>query len=128
MFAWAEERGLSHEKARTIVVNTIVVFETFYLFSVRYLRITSVTWQGFLGTPAVLIGVGAIIALQFAFTYAPFMNLLFESRPVGFFDGVLIVTAGVLLLVVIEIEKAAWRRLRPKNSADADETSQGVIA
>ena len=43
MFFWAEVRGLPHEEARTIVVNTIVVMEIFYLFSVRYLHTTSFT-------------------------------------------------------------------------------------
>ena len=43
--------------ARTMVVNTIVVMEIFYLFSVRYIHGPSLTWQGVLGTPAVLIGV-----------------------------------------------------------------------
>src|SRR3546814_4035177 len=71
-------RGLSVEEARTIVVNTIVVMEIFYLFSVRYLRLTSLTWEGVLGTPAVLIGVALVVALQLAFTYLPFMQTLFE--------------------------------------------------
>ena len=69
MFAWAEARGQSHEAARTIVVNTVVVMEIFYLFSVRYLHGASATWQGVLGTPAVLLGVGGIVVLQLAFTY-----------------------------------------------------------
>jgi len=69
MFAWAETHGASHELARTIVVNAIVVMEVFYLFSVRYMRMTSFTWQGLLGTPAVLLGVGSIVLLQFGFTY-----------------------------------------------------------
>src|SRR3546814_17508372 len=69
MFAWTLARGLSVEEARTIVVNTIVVMEIFYLFSVRYLRLTSLTWEGVLGTPAVLIGVALVVALQLAFTY-----------------------------------------------------------
>src|SRR5690606_1545950 len=36
MFAWADRRGLSIEQSRTIVVNTMVVLEIFYLFSIRY--------------------------------------------------------------------------------------------
>jgi hypothetical protein len=38
MFFWAEARGLPIETARTMVVNTIVVMEIFYLFSVRYVH------------------------------------------------------------------------------------------
>ena len=36
-----------------MVVNTLVVMEIFYLFSVRYVHGPALTWQGVLGTPAV---------------------------------------------------------------------------
>jgi magnesium-transporting ATPase (P-type) len=61
MFFWAEARDLPIEEARTIVVNSIMVTEIFYLFSVRYLYTTALTWTGFLSTPAVLIGVGTML-------------------------------------------------------------------
>ncbi|HET9067527.1 MAG TPA: HAD-IC family P-type ATPase, partial [Amaricoccus sp.] len=47
-------RGDELAYARTLVVNMIVVAEIFYLFNVRYLHMRSLTWQGALGTPAVL--------------------------------------------------------------------------
>jgi len=52
-----------------------------------------------------------VVAGQIAFTYAPFMNGAFSSRPLGFADGVLIVALGVLLMVVLEGEKLLMRRL-----------------
>ncbi|RAI01489.1 carbonate dehydratase [Acuticoccus sediminis] len=111
MFFWAESRGLSLEEARTLVVNTIVVMEIFYLFSVRFQHGPSLTWSGVLGTPAVLIGVGLVILLQLAFTYAPPLQALFDTRPVGLSDGVAVVGAGVILLAVLEFEKLIRRRL-----------------
>jgi magnesium-transporting ATPase (P-type) len=111
IFAWAEARGLAHEEARTMVVNTIVVMEIFYLFSVRYVHGTSITWQGMIGTPAVLIGVGGIVVLQFAFTYLPVMQRLFQTRSIGLGDGLVIVGVGILLLFVLEVEKRARRTL-----------------
>jgi magnesium-transporting ATPase (P-type) len=111
IFAWAEWRGLAHEEARTMVVNVIVVMEIFYLFSVRYLHGTSVTWQGMLGTPAALIGVGSIVVLQFAFTYLPIMQRLFQTRSIALGDGVVIVGVGIVLLCVLEVEKRARRTL-----------------
>jgi hypothetical protein len=73
---------------------------------------TSFTWRGLLGTPAVLIAVALATAAQFAFTYAPFMQALFDTRPVAFLDGVAIVVAGVIFMLVLEAEKIALRRLR----------------
>lgn len=118
MFYWAESRGFPVETARTMVVNTIVVMEIFYLFSVRYVHGTSLTWQGTLGTRPVLIGIGLVTAAQFALTYAPFMQAVFDTRPVAFLDGVAVVAAGVALLLVVEIEKALVRRIAGGRSTD----------
>jgi magnesium-transporting ATPase (P-type) len=110
IFFYALGRGLDVDTARTMVVNTIVVLEIFYLFNVRYLHMTSITWQGALGTPAVLLAVGAVVVAQLLFTYAPFMQRLFASRPVAIVDGVVIVAVGVLLMLILEGEKIVLRR------------------
>ncbi len=109
IFFWAEANGLPIEVARTMVVNTIVVMEVFYLFSVRYMHGTSATWQGALGTPAVLTGVSLVVVLQFAFTYLPFMNSLFQSRPLSFSEGLLIIGIGIALFLILEAEKLIRR-------------------
>ncbi len=113
MFFWADARGSSLEHARTLVVNTIVVLEIFYLFSVRYVYGTSLTSRGLLGTRAVLLGVGVVAAAQLAFTYAPFMQAVFETRPVPLLEGLVILAVGVALLLVVELEKRVRRRLFP---------------
>jgi magnesium-transporting ATPase (P-type) len=111
MFFWAEARDLQIEEARTIVVNTIVVMEISYLLSIRYLQTTSFTWRGMLSAPAVLIGIGIITAAQLVFTYTPFMEQLFATRPVSLLDGLAIVGIGAALFVILELEKIARRRL-----------------
>jgi magnesium-transporting ATPase (P-type) len=110
IFFYALARGLGVEAARTLVVNVIVVFEIFYLFNVRYLHMTSFTLRGALGTPPVLIAVAVVTVAQFAFTYAPFMHELFQTRPVPLIDGFITVAAGVLLMVILETEKNLLRR------------------
>jgi magnesium-transporting ATPase (P-type) len=110
MFFWADARGLPIEQARTLVVDTIVVMEIAYLFSVRYIHGSALTPRGVVGTPAVLLGVGATIAAQAAFTYLPPLQAVFETRALGAGDALAVVAAGALLLLVVEIEK--WLRLR----------------
>ncbi len=56
-------------------------------------------------TRAVLIAVGAVTALQFLFTYVPFMEAFFDTRPLSLAQSVQIVAVGVAVLLVIEIEK-----------------------
>jgi hypothetical protein len=54
-------------------------------------------------------------------TYAPFMQVIFDTRPVAFFDGVAVVAAGVAMLLVVEIEKAVWRRLSGERLSDEND-------
>jgi calcium-translocating P-type ATPase len=113
ILAWADMRGLSLETARTLVVNTIVVFEIVYLFSVRYVHGPSITLEGMLGTRAVWLGVAIVALAQLAFTYAPFMNAVFESAPVSLADGALVIALGIAVLIVVEIEKTLRAKLKP---------------
>jgi magnesium-transporting ATPase (P-type) len=111
IFFYALDQGLGVEVARTLVVNLIVVFEIFYLFNVRYLHMTSITLRGALGTPPVLIAIATVVIAQLAFTYAPFMHELFQTRPVRIADGLITIAAGVLLMLVLEGEKIVLRRV-----------------
>jgi magnesium-transporting ATPase (P-type) len=113
IFEWAITRGAEIETARTLAVNTLVVMEVFYLFSIRFLRTPSLTLRGVIGTPVVLASVAAVVALQLLFTYAPFMERFFDTRPIGLADGWPVIMAGVLLFIILEIEKAVrhrWQR------------------
>lgn len=111
IFVWTRMNGASLEEARTYAVNTLVVMEVFYLFSVRYLRAPSLTLKGILGTRPVLIAVAIVITLQLIFTYAPFMEALFDTRPVDFVHGAEIIGVGVILFTVLELEKWLWARV-----------------
>jgi magnesium-transporting ATPase (P-type) len=117
VFFAALAHGRDLETARTLTVNTIVAFEIFYLFNVRYLHMRSLTLRGALGTPAVLLAVGAVTAAQFAFTYAPFMQRWFDTRPVALADGALVVLLGAAFMLLLEGEKALARRLGARVSA-----------
>ncbi len=110
VFFYALGTGRDLETARTMVVNTFVVAEIFYLFNVRYLHSTSFSWRGALGTPPVLIAISVLVGSQLLFTYAPFMQALFDTRPLSLTDGLLIVGVGLALMIVLELEKAVMRR------------------
>ncbi len=111
IFFYALNRGLDVDTARTMVVNTIVVLEIFYLFNVRYLHMTSFSWRGALGTPPVLIAIAVVILAQFAFTYLPIMQRLFATKPVSPMDGMLIIAVGIVSMIILEGEKHLMRRL-----------------
>jgi magnesium-transporting ATPase (P-type) len=102
---YALARGYSIELARTMALNTLVVMEIFHLFFIRNIYGTSLTWTALRGTPVVWATVVIVISAQFAITYVPALQAIFGTRPVAFLDGLLIVTAGVLLFALVEIEK-----------------------
>ncbi len=110
VFFYSLGRGDELAMARTLVVNTIVVLEIFYLFNVRFLHMTSFHWRGVLGTPAVLTAVTVVVIAQCAFTYLPLMQGLFDTRPVALADGILILVTGIALMIVLELEKVLRRR------------------
>ena len=60
-----------------------------------------------------LIAISAVTALQFLFTYAPFMEAFFDTRPLDLVEGLRVIVVGIALLLVLELEKrtvATWRR------------------
>ncbi|MGI6244274.1 MAG: HAD-IC family P-type ATPase [Pseudochelatococcus sp.] len=112
VFFHSLSRGDELALARTLCVNALVVLEAFYLFNVRYLNSTSFTWRGALGTPAVIAAIAAVTAGQFMFTYMPFMQATFDTRPVAWQDGAALVGLGVAMMIVLEIEKWLLRRFK----------------
>ncbi len=113
-FAWSQARGDTLAHSRTLSVNLIVVLEIAYLFSVRYLRMTSFTLTGALGTRAVWIGIALAVAAQAAFTYAPPLQRLFDTAPVAPAEALGILAMGAGLLVLLEVEKRLRRRFFEK--------------
>ena len=117
MFELSQKQGAGIEEARTVVVNTLVVLEIFYLFNVRYLQSASITFHGVVGTPAVLIAIATVTAMQFLFTYAPFMGAFFDTRPLSALQGIQIITTGVVVLLILEVEKWIFSRFARRRSA-----------
>lgn len=110
VFFWTLGQGREIEVARTMVVNTLVVLEIFYLFNIRYLHMTSFTLTGARGTSPVLGAIAIVVLGQLAFTYLPIMHRIFDSRPLTLFDGMVIIAIGALSLVVLESEKHLLRK------------------
>ena len=110
LFLWELGTGESLGQARTVAVNVFVMGELFYLFNCRSMT-HSPFHVGFFSNAWLWSGVGLMILLQLFFTYAPVMNSLFASAPIGLDDWARIVAVGLVIYFVIEAEKA-WRRGR----------------
>jgi calcium-translocating P-type ATPase len=111
VFAYAQDRGYPAPLAQTLTMNALVALEIFYLFFVRSLRTTSLTWTAARGTRVVWTVVLAITAAQFAVTYLPPLQSVLGTAAVAFWDGVLLVAIGAGAFAILEIEKQIRLRL-----------------
>lgn len=95
-------------KAQTIVLNTIVMFEIFYLFSSKSIY-ESVIGRMF-SNRIMLAGAGLVLLLQFIITYNPFMNMVLRTAPLNTIDWLVIVVISSSVFFMIEAEKYIYRR------------------
>ena len=109
---WVMHRHQDPVLAGTLAVNTLVAMEVFYLFAVRYLDSASITLRGVLGTPVVLAAIAAVVVLQLLFTYLPWFQHTFTTTALSLEQLAFSVVAGVVVLVVLELETAIRNRVK----------------
>ena len=110
LFLWERINETPVETARTIAVNTLVMFEIFYLFSSRYLLAPSLNREGLLGNRYILLAILILIIFQLLFTYLPPLQTLFETTAIGYLDWVRIILVSSSVLFLVEVEKMVIRR------------------
>ncbi len=123
LFLWELGRGTPVEEARTATVNLLMIGEAFYLLNCRRLTAPLSLREGFAGNRWVAVALGALLLLQLAFTYLPGMQRLFHTAPLDAATWGRILLFGVVVLALVELEKAAVRRLgrrRARPSAPPD--------
>jgi magnesium-transporting ATPase (P-type) len=108
LFLWERQHGASIELARTVAVNTLVLFEVFYLFSARYMLAPALTRAGLLGNRYVLYAIGVLVLIQAGFTYFPPMQILFATTAMGVEAWVRVIVVASSVLILVEVEK--WVR------------------
>ena len=104
LFGWSIMNGSTVDEARTIAVNTIVMIEIFYLFNCRSLS-KSILRMGFFSNKLIFLGIIIMILLQLTFTYAPIMNDIFKSHPIGMDSWLKIIGVALLIFIIIEMKK-----------------------
>lgn len=112
LFLWDLQNTGDVEHARTIAVNTLVMFEIFYLFNSRYIVHSVLNPRGLFGNRYVLAAVGLLVLFQLAFTYLPMMQSLFGTTAIDLPTWGLIMLVASTVLWLVELEKAAMRRYK----------------
>jgi len=108
-----KELGAADGVAQTSAVTMLALGQMAFLFSCRFLNGSSLTWRVLTGNRVVWIAVGALLALQLVFNYAPFMHSWFGSAPIGLRDWGLTLVIAIGVFLLCEAGKAVAHRMRP---------------
>ena len=109
LFFMMLERYGDLELARAIAVNTLVAGELAYLLNTRFLWAFPLSPKRFFTNRAVFVSIGVLIFFQMVFTYTAPMQLWFGVTGMKLEHWGYVILAGVIVFVVVEIEKAIVR-------------------
>ena len=110
-FSWMILHDADIEVARTVAINTLVAAQAFYLVNLVLVYQPVLTPRAMRGTRPIWTAIGVLVVLQLAFTYAPWLQVLFGTTAIPLADWLRIITFGALVFVLVEIEKVVVRRL-----------------
>jgi P-type Ca2+ transporter type 2C len=108
-FSSALEDGVSLERARTIAVTTMVLFQFFQAWNSRS-ELQSVFRMDPLSNPLLFYGTVAAFLAQIAVIYLPALQWVFRTEALDGSDWVRIVLVALIVVVAVEIDKALRRR------------------
>ncbi|MFA6052809.1 MAG: HAD-IC family P-type ATPase [Methylobacter sp.] len=117
MFLWELSQGTSIEAARTVALNTLVMFEIFYVLNSRYLVDSVLNWHGLFGNRLVWLAIALLLIAQMGITYWQPMQALFGTVDIEPHTWTTIIAVGSSVFILVEIEKFLIRLFMPESSA-----------
>ncbi len=109
--AWLQPRGYSPEFIRTVLLQTLVTAQWFYMLNCRVWDGFSLT-KGLLANKGIWIVSGVLLLLQLLIIYAPFMQMLFGTTGLPFRYWVITFIIGFAMFLIVELEKPLTRKWR----------------
>ena len=111
--AWLQPRGYSAEFIRTVLLQTLVTAQWFYMLNCRVSDGFSLS-KGLLENKGIWIVSAVLLVLQLLIIYAPFMQMLFGTESLPFRYWVITFVIGFAMFLIVEAEKMLTRRCRAK--------------
>jgi len=108
-FAYAT-LDLSIAESQATTVTMLALGQLAYLFNCRFLTTSSITPDVFRGNRTIWWSCLAMIGLQLAFLYVPFMQALFNVQPIGADVWLLCIGLSIVIFLLIEGVKVLSRR------------------
>ncbi len=110
LFQLEKNAGMPTAQAQGMAVTMLALGQLAYLFSCRFLDRSSLTVDVLKGNPTLWWSAGALILLQVAFLYLPFMQDLFRVQGIGLAEWGKAAGASVVIFLIVEAAKALGRR------------------
>lgn len=111
LYNWSIRHQADLAHARTVAINSLVVAEMVYLISCRSLTGSTLTLKSWLENGYALLAIFALLLMQLALTYLPFMHALFGTAAITLQDWLIITGSCLLLYLLMELEKHLTPRL-----------------
>ena len=115
-FFWMKQNGASDALARAVAVNALVIGQIFYLLNSRYKIGSSLSLKAHLDNKYLPLGIGAVVILQLLFTYAPPLQVLFDTESIPLHIWPWLLLGGLVFFFVVEAEKLIIRLTRSRRS------------
>ena len=119
VFYGVSAAGADLEVARTEAVLMLAFGQLAFLLNCRFLTRSSLTLDVLRGNRVVWWSALALVVLQLVYTYVPFMNVLFESRPLPAASWILPIVVSVGIFLAVEALKAVLRARRGASGSAA---------
>lgn len=100
---------------RTIAFTVLAFTQMFQVMAIHAGDRTSFLHAGFKGNPLMFWAVLSTFVLQLLVVYAPFFQHLFDTSPLNPTQLVVTIGAGVVVLLIVELEKMVFRRIWKAN-------------
>lgn len=111
--AWLQPRGHSPEFIRTVLLQTLVTAQWFYMLNCRVSNGFSLG-RSVLANKGLWLVSGVLLLLQLMIIYLPFMQLLFGTEAIPLRYWGITLAIGAVLFLIVELEKPLTRRFRSR--------------
>ncbi len=108
--------GYGVTEARTVAFTTLVMFQLFFVFSVRSPR-QPLNLAGFLANPKLILAVLVSASLQLIVVYLPPLHAVFDTASIGILEWVLILLVSSSVIFIIEGYKVVRSRMLDRASS-----------
>ncbi len=109
MFLYYFSTGSTYAVSQTVAINTLVIFQIFYLFNTRFVIAPVRSLRDFTENKYILLAISLAVIFQIVLTYLPFFQNLFGTAALGVEKWLVMIMLGVMVFISIELEKSATR-------------------